>query len=382
MPKTFRTYQQRGYLSRRGCDRLNKVLSGCTDLYNRELRHWRNSYRQTGESDSLFERMKAFTLTRNADRFWQDISVDIGRGVLIRSEMTKQAFYRRCKQGEKPGYPRFKPYHRYRTLQIELTTESMLRPAKRGYVVRVKGLPTIRLRNKRPLPPARDLKTIRITFRGRRVTVNLTFALVPEPLPCNRSRVGLDMGVNARITTSAGEKIERRRPDREEIARKQSRLSACRKGSRRFLQRRRILANAHERARIRDRNRCHRITTALVRRYGLIAVEKLDKPAMTRSGGARKRGLNRAILEQSWGRIINQLAYKAASAGRGLVFVDPRNTSQICSSCGATVKKDLGVRRHVCECGLDLDRDHNAALNILQRALAGGTFPAAAGEAA
>ncbi len=382
MPKTFLTYQQRGYVSRRGCDRLNKVLAGCTDLYNQELWHWRDSYRKTGNSDSLFERMQAFTLTRHADPFWAGLSVNVGRGVLIRSEMAKQAFYRRCKAGAKPGFPRFKPYHRYLTIQIEETTASMLRPDRRGYVVRIKGLPAVRIRTKRLLPPAADPKTIRITFRGRRVAVNLTYAVEPEPLPCNPARVGLDMGVNARITGSAGEKIERRQVDRGEIAGKQRRLSSCQKGSRRFRQRRRILANAHDRARIRDRNRCHRITTGLVRRYGFIAVEKLDKPAMTRSGGTRKRGLNRSILEQTWGRIIGQLAYKAASAGSELVFVNPRNTSQRCSACGAMVKKSLEVRRHVCACGLDLDRDHNAALNILQLALAGGTFPAAAGEAA
>ncbi len=258
----------------------------------------------------------------------------------------------------------------------------MVRPDGRGYAVRVKGLPAIKIRTGRALPPSEDLKTIRIAFRGRRIAVNRAYAVEMEPLPYDPAKVGLDMGVMARITTSEGRKIERRQVDRAEIVGKQRRLSACKKGSRRFRQRRRILANAHERARIRDRNQCHRITTDLIRCYGYIAVEKLDKKAMTRSGGARKRGLNRAILEQSWGRIISQLLYKAESAGRELVFVNPRNTSQRCSSCGAMVRKSLEVRRHVCECGLDIDRDHNAALNILQKALAGGVMPAAAGEAA
>ena len=248
--------------------------------------------------------------------------------------------------------------------------------------MRIKGLPVIRIRTRRDLPPSEDLKSIRITFRGRRVSVSLVYAVQVDPLPFSAARVGLDVGVLSRITTSEGEKIERRRVDRDEIARKQQRLSACRKGSRRFRQRRRILANAYDRARIRDRNECHRITTNFVRRYGLIAVEKLDKQKMTRSGGARKRALNRSIMEQTWGRIVSQLIYKAESAGRKLVFVDPRNTSQRCSGCGATVKKDLSVRRHVCECGLDLDRDHNAAINILKKARAGGTLPAAAPEVA
>ena len=381
MPGTFRTYQHRGHVSRRGCDRLNLVLSGCAELYNAELEHWRDSYKKTGNSESLFDRHKAFTVTRNEDPFWKGLSVYVGRGVLARADRAKRAFYRRVKNGEKPGYPRFKPHHRYRTIQLEQVEPGMVRPDRRGYAVRIKDLPVIRLRTRRALPPSKDLKSIRITFKGRRVSVSLVYAVEQNPLPPNPARVGLDMGVLSRITTSDGEKIERRRVDRDEIKRKQRRLSACQKGSRRFRRRRRILANACDRARIRDRNQCHRITTDLVRRYGLIAVEELDKRKMTRSGGARKRGLNRSILEQSWGRIVEQLKYKAESAGGELLFVDPRNTSQRCSGCGAMVKKSLAVRRHVCECGLDLDRDHNAAINILQKALAGGIFPAAAPEA-
>ena len=383
MPETLRTYQERGYFSsRRSCERFNQVLAESADLYNAELQLWRDQYKQTGKSDSLFDRMKEFTVKRNTDDFWGSVSVNVGRGVLIRMEEARKAFYRRCKSGEKPGYPRFKPHHRYRTIQIEQPTPAMVRPDKRGYVIRVKGLPVVRLRTDRVLPPPQNLKTIRITFRGRRPSVSLTYAVEIEPLPKSSSRVGLDMGVLHRITTSEGERIERRRPDREDIARKQQRLSACKKDSIEFRKRRRTLANAYDRSRVRDRGRCHQITTDLVRRFGFIALEELDKLKMTKSGGARKRGLNRSIMEQSWGRITQQLIYKAESAGRELRFVDPRNTSQRCSSCGAMVRKGLEVRRHRCACGLSIDRDHNAALNILQKALAGGTLPAAAGEVA
>ena len=383
MTEIFRTYSQRGYVSRRGCAHLNRVLSSCADLYNSELEHWRDSYKQTGKSQSLFERMKSFTKTRNTDEFWRGVSVDVGRGVLVRAERAKKSFYRRVKNKEKPGYPRFKPHHRYRTIQLEQTTPAMVRPARRGYVVRIKGLPSVRLRTDIELPPPEDLKAIRITFRGRRVRVSLIYREEVSPLPKNSARVGLDLGVLSRMTTSDGERIERRQIDRGALRRKQQRLAACEKGSRRFRRRRRILANAHDRAQVRDRNQCHEITTRLVRENGYIALEDLDIGKMTRKGGARKRGLNRAVREQNWSRIVSQLKIKAAWAGRELVFVDPRNTSQRCSGCGVIVKKSLAERRHVCgRCGLVLDRDHNAALNILQKALSGGVLPEAAGEAA
>ena len=383
MSEIFRTYSQRGYVSRRGCEHFNRVLFMCADLYNEELEHWRDSHKETGESDSLFDRFKAFTGTRSTDEFWEGVSVEVGRGVLIRADRAKKSFYRRCKNCEKPGYPRFKPDHRYRTIQLEVTTPAMVRPDRHGYVIRIKGLPAVKLRTDIELPPSEDLKSIRITFRGRRVRVSLIYREEVSPLPQSSARVGLDLGVLSRITASDGERIERRQIDREELRRKQQRLSACEKGSRRFRRRRRILANAHDRARVKDRNQCHEITTRLVRENGYIALEELDVKKMTRKGGIRKRGLNRSITEQNWGLITGQLRCKAAWAGRKLVFVDPSYTSQRCSDCGALVKKSLAERRHVCgRCGLDLDRDHNAAVNILCKALSGGTFPEAAGEAA
>ena len=75
--------------------------------------------------------MKAFTLKRNADEFWKGVSVNVGRGVLIRLEAARQAFFRRCRNGEEPGYPRFKPHHCYRAIQIEQTTPAMVKPATR-----------------------------------------------------------------------------------------------------------------------------------------------------------------------------------------------------------------------------------------------------------
>lgn len=378
----MRTFRQRGYFTRKGRDRLNHVLAESAELYNAELKCWRRQFEESGRSDSLFERMKAFTATRNASAFWQNLSVYVGRGVLCRADRAKQNHYRRVKNGEKPGFPRYKSRNRFRTIELDQAEPAMIKPDRNGYRVMIKGLPVIRLRTKRKLPATEGLKSIRITFKGRRVSVSLVYKVEIKPLPRNASRVGLDMGVISRITTSDGQRIERRSPDRAEIARKQRRMSACKRGSRRFRDRRRILANAHSRAKIRNVGQCHQITTNLVHCHGFIALEDLAVRKMSRSGGARKTGLNRSIYEQSWRRIREQLVYKAESAGRKLVFVDPRNTSQLCSGCGARVKKSLEQRTHRCDCGLVLDRDHNAAINILNRALGGGILPPAVGETA
>ncbi|MDE2862388.1 MAG: hypothetical protein OXL33_02930 [Chloroflexota bacterium] len=152
MPKSMRTYCQRGYLSRKGCDRLNEVLAGCAALYNAELATWRRQYEETGRSDSLFDRMKAFTAIRSADDFWQNLSVYVGRGVLHRADRAEKSFYRRMKNGDKPGYPRFKARNRYRTIQLEQAEAGMIKPDRNGYRIKIKGLPVIRLRTERELP--------------------------------------------------------------------------------------------------------------------------------------------------------------------------------------------------------------------------------------
>ena len=132
-----------------------------------------------------------------------------------------------------------------------------------------------------------------------------------------------------------------------------------------------LLAKEWQRLADRERNYLHRLTAELTRMYGFIAVEKLKTKNMLRN-----RHLAKSIQEQTWGRFMTLLNEKAESAGVKMVEVDPEGTSQECSACGATVKKDLSVRVHRCSCGLVMDRDMNAAINILHRGItiAGGNI--------
>ena len=121
--------------------------------------------------------------------------------------------------------------------------------------------------------------------------------------------VGLDMGVTNRMALSTGEAITRRNKPNDKMVRAQQRLSRCRKGSRSWRGRRAVLSNAQDRERIRNRNECHRITTDLVRRFDLIAVENLQIQNMTASAKGsveepgtnvrQKSGLNKSISEQT-----------------------------------------------------------------------------------
>ena len=384
MTTFHRTYQHRAYTSKAGYARIAEVLRESAKLYNAALEEWRWAYR-AGVSISLYSQYRELTAIRAGDAFWGSMSIQVGRGVLSRADRARQAFYRRVKAGETPGYPRFKSSRRWHTIELANVTPSMVKPRGSYCAIRIKGLPEIRLRKGLNLPE--DVpKALTITLRGRRLFVNLTYEVELATLPESEAAVGVDMGVSDRLALSNGEHVGRRRKPNAKLRRAQRRLSTCKKGSHRWRKRRAVLANQQHRERIRNRNECHRITTDLVRRFGLIAVEDLAIKNMTRSaagtlenpgtGVAQKRGLNRSISEQTWGMIRHQLTYKAGWAGREMVVVDPRFTSQRCSGCGTVSAEHRQRKRYNCaECGMTEDADVNAARNVLHKALAGRRTP-------
>jgi putative transposase len=176
--------------------------------------------------------------------------------------------------------------------------------------------------------------------------------------------VGLDVGLSSLATLSTGAFIVNPRYYRESEAvlrRRQQALSRKRKGSR---SRRRAVAlvrKAHTRVRNQRLDYARKVACDLVSRFDLIAFEALNIQGLASSA------LAKSIRDAGWRILLHAIACKAESAGKHAVAVDPRGTSQECSACGAKVPKDLSERTHRCACGCVLDRDHNAALNILAR---------------
>ena len=327
---------------------------------------------------SLYSQYRELTAIRAEDTFWSSVSIQVARGVLRRADRARKA-------GETPGYPRFKPGRRWHTVELANVTTGMVKDRGNYYAIRVRGLPEIRLR-KGLMLPENTLKALTITLRGRRLFVNLTYEVELAALPASDAAVGMDMGVSDRLALSNGETVRRRNKPNAKLRRAQRRLSGCKKGGHRWRKRRAILANQQHRERIRNRNECHRITTELVRRFGLLAVENLGIRNMTASATGtvenpgtnvrQKAGLNRSIIEQTWGLLRSQLAYKAEWAGREMVVVDPKLTSQKCSDCGVVSAEHRQRKRYNCaECGMMEDADVNAAKNILHSALAGRRTP-------
>ena len=319
------TYQHRAYTSRAGYARIAEVLRHNCDLYNAARLERMTAWKQARKSRTFYDQCKELTDIRadDPDGYGSE-AVSYGRGALKRIDRAYSAFYARCKQGETPGHPRWKPYHRYRTLDVfGLSTGTVKRVGEQTRI-KVRGLPTLRIRKGRHLPEGKPV-ALSITQRGRRVWVQVSYEVEKEQMEPTGRVVGLDMGVSDRVALSDGKRIERRKPKRDRVKQAQRRLSRCKKGSRRWKERRRVLSNQQHRQRVSNRNEVHRLTTALVREHDLIVAEGLQIKNMTRSAKgtveepgrnvAAKSGLNRSINDQTWGMILTQLAYKAEWAG-------------------------------------------------------------------
>ena len=241
----------------------------------------------------------------------------------------------------------------------------MVKHTSKNWWLKVKGLPNIKLSTNRELPPAECLKKLTVTYKGRNLTVNLTYAVDVEHLLESQESVGLDMGISDRVVLSTGEFIPRRKENRK-LRKKHRILSRSKKGSSTYSKRTRSLANAHRRERTSNRNETHRYTSHLIKRFQWIALEDLLIENMTKKG-TRKHGLNREILLQSWGLFRQQLHYKAGWAGRWIVEVAPQYTSLMCSVCG--IKGIRNGKSFYCpDCFRVIDADLNGSRNVYIKA--------------
>ncbi|WP_275994051.1 RNA-guided endonuclease InsQ/TnpB family protein [Argonema antarcticum] len=204
---------------------------------------------------------------------------------------------------------------------------------------------------------------------------------VPEPLPLNeiKTAVGVDVGLKEFLVTSKGETVpikQHYRKTQSHLARQQRFLERKQKGSKRFAAQQNRIARIHQKIGRQRKDFHYNTAHKLVKNYDLIAVEDLNI-----RGLARTR-LSKSVLDAAWGQFITILESVAVKCGVRVVKVSPHSTTQDCSGCGTKVPKTLSIRLHEChKCGLVMDRDENAALNILDRALSevGLILPAGGG---
>ena len=326
---------------------LNKTLEVCRWVYNETLSVRKRAWDENKASLSLNSTIKMLPEWKSQKPELTGVYSQVLQNVCSRVDLAFQSFFRRVKAGEKPGYPRFKGDGRYDSFTY---TQSGFKLLDNNYLSLSK-IGSIKVVKHRPVDG--KIKTLTIV----RDAIGNWYACFScevsgTPLMHSEKAVGIDVGLNSYATLSNGEKIANPRffrRDEKDLARSQRKSSH------------RAVAHIHERIKNRRTDFAHKLSRRLVDEYGIIAFEKLNIQRMLKN-----HRLAKSISDASWNQFLQYSVNKAEEAGRVVVLVDPKGTSQRCSRCGDVVKKSLSVRTHSCHvCGLVIDRDENAAINIL-----------------
>ena len=377
---------------------LSTCLEDTRQLYNAALEERREAWRMGRHQVTFYSQDAQLKQIRadTAERYgrW---SFDCERAAIRRLDRAFQAFFRRVRAGEKPGYPRFKGRGWWDSIEW---------PAVKGgarwdsvphsAVTRVylQGIGYVRVHQHRAVQGR--VKTITAKRDGGHWYVILSCDDVPaEPLEPAGAAVGIDMGIASFLTTSNGAHV----PNPRKLAAAAGRLAAAqrdlarkKRGSSRRNKVAARVGKLHGKVRRQRLDHAHKAALTLVRGYDLIAHEDLQVTNMTArpkprpdgngghqpNGAAAKSGLNKSIYDAGWGSFLRVLCAKAESAGRHVIAVDPRHTSHRCAECGHTAAGNrVSQAAFRClVCGHQAHADVNAARNILRAGLALQEAPA------
>lgn len=360
----LRALKCRLYPNRAQADRLNAYIDQSRHCYNKALEQRIHAVKPNGKGINYNDQQGQLTRQRAVNGTMQDVPCDAQRDGLRRVDVAFKNFFRRCKEGaKKKGFPRFKSKFQFNS--VTLTTIPDPAELIRGRL-RVPGIKkSIRTRGLQL--SAGQPKRMTITRRAGKWHARL---LVDDhkPEPAKRlivEGVGIDVGLNSFIATSDGKMVDcpkHYRRLQSKLRRAQKLVSRRSKGSKHRGRALLVVQRVHEKIENCRDDFLHKLSKQLVADHDLIATEKLNIAGMVRSN------LAKSILDAGWGRFNWMLSYKAESAGKTFVQVNPSGTSQECSQCSRIVQKGRGERIHSCECGCVLDRDVNAARNVVKRA--------------
>lgn len=327
-------------------------------LYNAALQERIDAYKKVGKSITLFDQMKSLTIIRSNDERYRAIPLSISRGTLQRLDEAFKGFFRRTKKGQKPGFPRFKK--ELKSIQFAEFKGIHLK----GNQLCINGIAPIRVNLHRSI--SGDIKAciIKQDSCGDWWVCFKTKVKNKTTQPTG-NRVGIDSGLKVLLATSDGVLIPNIRAKAsmaKEMRRKQRLLARAKRGCKSRNRKRIQVARLHRKITDKRTTYLHQVSAKLVRENDLICAEKLNLRGLMKSNLAESLG------DASIGRLHNMIAYKAEWAGKQFVQVDPKYTSQTCSCCGHRQQMPLSRRMYVCdECGMELDRDINAAINILHK---------------
>lgn len=357
-----KSYKYRLFVTGAQSGALDTLLESHRRLYNLALQDRRDVYEIEKRSVSYYEQSGRFKETRNYLPSFATLNFGSAQATLRRLDKAFKAFFRRVRSGDAPGFPRYKPAERFRTIEFpKYGNGCSLKNNGRLYL---QNIGHIKVKLHRPIEGT--IKTVSVKKSCGKWYVVFSCDLGDAPEATGEgTAVGIDLGLKSFLVTSGGESVKAPRyyrKSQKKLRVAQRSVSRKKKGSNRRSKARKKVARLNEKTANQRRNFHHKEARKLVDGHGLIAHEALNIKGIARSR------LAKSTHDAGWTQFLNILGQKAESAAVRVIAVDPRNTTQACSACGALpeVKKTLSDRMHVCPCGYVANRDENAALNILK----------------
>jgi putative transposase len=348
---------------------LQAQLDECRWLYNELLAQRKVAYEELDISLSKYQQLMFLPMLKEERPTLNKVHSQVLQNIVDRLDKSFQGFFRRCKAGEKPGFPRFRGIHRYDSFCYPQSGFTLL-----GKEISLSKVGRVRIVMHRPIEGEIKTCTIKKTASGE-WDATLSCEVRAVPLEPKTEAVAMDVGIESFATLSNGEKIENPRffkKGEKILAKAQCKLSKLAKGTKERRKAGKAVAKIHEHIRNQRKDFCHKQARKIVDQYQYICMEDLNVKNMIEGSHFAK-----SIADVSWNQFRQFLTYKAAEAGRKLVLVNPAYTSQICSQCGHLEPKELREREHRCsQCKYMAHRDLNAAQNILALGLDGlGAIP-------
>ncbi len=317
------------------------------------------------DNPDYYSQKKTLPNLKKTHPWYAEIYSQVLQDVVKRVKVTFDRLIKGDSNGKRSGRPRFKQRSRYRTFLYPQIKNDCLQ----DNLLNLPMFGKVKVILHRPIPDEFKIKTVSITKKadGYYATLSLEDATVPTIKPDfnPKSITGIDVGLKEFLTTAQNEVVpipQYYRKAQKRLRDRQKRVSRRKKGSNRRLKAIKQLSKQHKK--VADKRKDFHFKTAnqLLKKYDVIAHEDLNVKGLALTNKAK------SIHDAGWSTFLSILKNKAENAGLLTIAVSAYNTSQNCSACGVKVPKELSERWHSCTCGCSLDRDHNAAINIMNRA--------------
>jgi putative transposase len=387
------TYQYRLRITKKQQSTINRWIELCRLQYNYRLAERFNWWEQNRydvnscstvvchipklkDKPSYYSQVKDLGNTKKLFPEYKELPSHSLQNVLKRVDRAYDRWLKGNVKGNRSGKPRFKGQGRYRSITFPAPLKSS---HIQGKFIQLPKLGKIKVIIDRVIPDGFQVKTTTIVKKADGYYINLSLqdSSIPElnpDLPTIENTIGIDMGLKSFFTDSEGNEVkipQYYRKSEKKLKQLQRSLSRKKKGSNRRRKALRRVSKHHLKVSNQRKDFHYKTAHELVSKGRNIGYENLNIK------GLAKTRFSKSINDAGWATFLQILSIKAANAGLITIDVNPSGTSQDCSGCGTKVPKTLSTRWHSCpSCGLELDRDHNAAINIRNRAVGYPVFKA------